>query len=72
MKILFLCEFRLKCPFHSFYLAIDRSDCIVFYMGNKLFLPPNVTRTLNEAQDLSINRHEDEDKAREKAIDLTT
>lgn len=55
-------------------LVSRNKDYIVFYRGND-FLPPNVTRTLNEAQDLSINRQEDEDKAREKAssfIDLTT
>ncbi|KAJ0798063.1 putative RNA-binding, CRM domain, YhbY-like superfamily [Helianthus annuus] len=49
-------------------------DYIVFYRGND-FLPPNVTKTLTKAQELSINRQEDEDKAREKAstfIDLTT
>ncbi|MFS7933873.1 putative RNA-binding, CRM domain, YhbY-like superfamily [Helianthus anomalus] len=48
-------------------------DYIVFYRGND-FLPPNVTKTLTKAQELSINRQEDEDKAREKAstfIDLT-
>lgn len=55
-------------------LVSRNKDYIVFYRGND-FLPPNVTRTLNEAQDLSINRQEDEDNAREKAstfIDLTT
>ncbi|KAI7740347.1 hypothetical protein M8C21_009420, partial [Ambrosia artemisiifolia] len=49
-------------------------DYIVFYRGND-FLPPNVTKTLTQAQELSINRQEDEDIAREKAstfIDLTT
>uniref|UniRef100_A0A251V2G7 Putative CRS1 / YhbY (CRM) domain-containing protein n=1 Tax=Helianthus annuus TaxID=4232 RepID=A0A251V2G7_HELAN len=49
-------------------------DYIVFYRGND-FLPPNVTKTLTKAQELSINRQEDEDKARERAstfIDLTT
>ncbi|XP_071726708.1 CRM-domain containing factor CFM3, chloroplastic/mitochondrial-like [Rutidosis leptorrhynchoides] len=55
-------------------LVSRNKDFIVFYRGND-FLPSNVTRTLTEAQDLSINRQEDEDKAREKAstfIDLTT
>nr|XP_043622132.1 CRM-domain containing factor CFM3, chloroplastic/mitochondrial [Erigeron canadensis] len=55
-------------------LVSRNKDYIVFYRGND-FLPSNVTRTLNEAQDLSINRQDDEDKAREKAstfIDLTT
>ncbi|PWA71972.1 CRS1 / YhbY (CRM) domain-containing protein [Artemisia annua] len=54
-------------------LVSRNKDFIVFYRGND-FLPPNVTRTLNEAQDLSINHQEDEDSAREKAstfIDLT-
>ncbi|KAL8236463.1 hypothetical protein R6Q59_017544 [Mikania micrantha] len=55
-------------------LVSRNKDYIVFYRGND-FLPPNVTRTLTKAQELSINRQEDEDKAREMAstfIDLTT
>ncbi|XP_076944035.1 CRM-domain containing factor CFM3, chloroplastic/mitochondrial-like [Bidens hawaiensis] len=55
-------------------LVSRNKDYIVFYRGND-FLPPNVTRTLTTAQELSINRQEDEDKARENAsiiIDLTT
>ncbi|KAK1420635.1 hypothetical protein QVD17_22387 [Tagetes erecta] len=55
-------------------LVSRNKDYIVFYRGND-FLPPNVTMTLTKAQELSINRQEDEDKAREKAstfIDLTT
>ncbi|KAL8191837.1 hypothetical protein R6Q57_028568 [Mikania cordata] len=54
-------------------LVSRNKDYIVFYRGND-FLPPNVTRTLTKAQELSINRQEDEDKAREMAstfIDLT-
>lgn len=80
----FLCDFRLKLLKYPFARLTQRltggtlvsrnKDYIVFYRGND-FLPPNVTRTLNEAQDLSINRQEDEDRAREKAstfIDMTT
>ncbi|KAI3801201.1 hypothetical protein L1987_29305 [Smallanthus sonchifolius] len=55
-------------------LVSRNKDYIVFYRGND-FLPPNVTMTLTKAQELSINRQEDEDKAREKAstfIDMTT
>ncbi|KAK9055602.1 hypothetical protein SSX86_026686 [Deinandra increscens subsp. villosa] len=54
-------------------LVSRNKDYIVFYRGND-FLPPDVTRTLTKAQELSINRQEDEDKARERAstfVDLT-
>lgn len=44
-------------------------EYIVFYRGND-FLPPGVTKTLVEAQNLSIIQQDEEDKARQKASAL--
>lgn len=50
-------------------LVSRNKDYIVFYRGND-FLPPGVTKTLTQAQNLAAVRQDEEDKARQKALAL--
>lgn len=50
-------------------LLSRNKDYIVFYRGND-FLPPDVTKTLSDAQEVAALRQDEEDQARKKASTL--
>lgn len=72
----FTVSFILTNNFYSFIqrltggtLVSRNKDYIVFYRGND-FLPPGVTKTLAQAQNLAAVQQDEEDKARQKALAL--